>query len=143
MRPGDEDTLVIEPDATELSYASSRNEAPTMALGVSDNRADYSFQVSGVSDQPGSTLNLGLPPEGGNLNLQYVGATATSSVNLKLTRSSEQGVQVFDHNAIPLVGGDSAQLQFGTWTNTSQGIPLVVTKAGVRSTQTLTDQQPG
>ncbi len=63
-----------------------------MALGVSDNRADYSFQVSGVSDQPGSTLNLGLPPAGGNLNLQYVGATATSSVNLKLTRSSDQGV---------------------------------------------------
>jgi hypothetical protein len=143
MRPGDKNTLVIEPDATELSYTSSRKEAPAMTLGVSDNRADYSFQVSGVSDQPGSTLNLGLPPEGGNLNLQYVGATTTSSVNLKLTRSSEQGVQVFDHNAIPLVGGDSAQLQFGNWTNTSQGIPLVVTKGGVQSTQTLTDQQPG
>jgi hypothetical protein len=143
MRPGDKDTLVIEPDATDLSYTSSRKETPTMALGVSDNRANYSFQVSGVSDQPGSTLNLGLPPEGGNLNLQYVGAATTSSVNLKLTRSSEQGVQVFDHNAIPLVGGDSAQLRFGNGTDTSQGIPLVVTKDGVQSTQTLTDQQPG
>ena len=98
---------MVEPDATQLSYTSSRNESPTITLGVSDNRADYSFQIAGVSDQPGSTLNLGLPAEGGNLNLQYVGATATSSVNLKMTRSSEQGVQVFSHDAIPLAGGDT------------------------------------
>ena len=133
---------MVEPDATQLSYTSSRKESPTLTLGVSDNRADYSFQIAGVSDQPGSTLNLGLPPEGGNLNLQYVGAAPTSSVNLKMTRSSEQGVQVFNHNAIPLAGGDIAQLQFGNWTNTSQGIPLVVTHDGQQSTQTLADQQP-
>ena len=70
LRPGDKDTLVIEPDATQLSYTSSRTESPTLTLGVSDNRADYSFQVAGISDQPGSTLNLGLPPEGDSLNLQ-------------------------------------------------------------------------
>ena len=77
MRPGDKDTLVVEPDATKLSYTSSRKESPALTLGVSDNRADYSFEITGVSDQPGSTLNLGLPPEGGNLNLQYVGAAAS------------------------------------------------------------------
>ena len=143
MRPGDKDTLVVEPDATQLSYTSSRKESPALTLGVSDNRADYSFQITGVSDQPGSTLNLGLPPEGGNLNLQYVGAAATSSVTLKMTRSSPQGVQVFDHDAIPLAGGDMDQLQFGNWTNTSQGIPLIVTHDGQHSTQTLADQQPG
>ena len=76
IRPGDKDTLVVEPDATQLSYTSSRKESPALTLGVSDNRADYSFQIAGISDQPGSTLNLGLPPEGGNLNLQYVGAAA-------------------------------------------------------------------
>ena len=76
---------------------------------MSDSRADYSFQIAGVADQPGSTLTLGLPPEGGNLNLQSVGAAVTSSVNLKMTRSSEQGVQVFTHDAIPLAGGDRAQ----------------------------------
>ncbi len=142
MGPGDKDTLVIEPDATQLSYTSSRTESPTVTLGVSDNRADYSFQVAGISDHPGSTLNLGLPPEGGSLNLQSVGAATTSRVKLEMTRSSEQGVQVFNHNAIPLVGGDMAQLQFGHWTNTSQGVPLVVTHDGQESTQTLTDQQP-
>jgi hypothetical protein len=140
IRPGDKDTLVVEPDATLLSYTSSRKESPALTLGVSDNRADYSFQIAGVSDQPGSTLNLSLPPEGGNLNLQYIGAVQASSVNLKLIRSSPQGVQVFAHSAIPLTGAGMAQLQFGNWTNAIQGIPLVITHDGRQSTETLTDQ---
>ena len=140
IRPGDKDTLIVEPDATQLSYTSSRTESPALTLGVSDNQADYSFQLTGVSDQPGSTLNVGLPPEGGDLNLQNVGTALASSVNLKMTRSSPQGVQVFDHNAIPLAGADIAQLQFGDWTNASQGLRLLVTHDGQRSTQTLADQ---
>ena len=140
MRPGDKDTLVVEPDATKLSYTSSRAESPTLTLGVSDNQADYSFEIAGVSDQPGSTINLSLPAEGGSLTLQNVGAAQASSVNLKMTRSSQQGVQVFRHDAIPLAGGDIAQLQFGNWTNTNQGIPLVTTHNGQQSTQTLANQ---
>jgi hypothetical protein len=140
IRPGDRDTLVIEPDGTQLSYTSSRKETPSVTLGVSDTRADYSFQVAGVSDQPGSTLNLSLPPEGGSLTLQNVGAASTASVNLKMTRSSEQGVQVFNHDAVPLDGGDPAHLQFGNWTNSSQGIPLVISHDGQQSTQVLNDQ---
>lgn len=143
MRPGDRDTLVIEPDATRLGYTSSRRESPIITLGVSDTRADWSFVVSGVSDQPGSTLNVGLPPEGGKLNLQYVGAAEATSVNLKMTRSSEQGVQVFGHNAIPLSGVETDQLQFGNWTNPDQALPLVITRDGIQSTQDLADQQPG
>jgi hypothetical protein len=98
--------------------------------------------VAGVSGQPGSTLNLGLPPEGGNLDLLNVGATTTSSVNLRMTRSSELGVQIFDHDAIPLAGADRAQLQFGNRTNASQNIPLVVTYNVQQSTQALADHQP-
>ena len=124
-----------------MSYSSSRKESPTLALGVSDNRADYTFRVAGISDQPGSTLNLGLPPEGGDLNLQNVGVALSSSVNLTMTRSSEQGVQVFNHDGISLAGGELAQLQFGSWTNTNQSIPFVTNQDGRRSTQTLNDQQ--
>ncbi len=142
IRAGDKDTLVLEPDATQLSYTSSRQEIPTLTLGVSDTRADYSFQLAGVSDQPGSTLNLGLPPEGGNLNLQNVGTASASSLNLTMTRSSPQGVEVFHHDAIGLTGGDSAQLQFGNWTSPSQGIPFIITHNGHQSAQTLADQPP-
>jgi hypothetical protein len=57
-----------------------------------------------------------------------------------MTRSTEQGVQTFNHRAIPLSGGDSAELQFANWTNPNQGIPLVTTHNGQRTTQTLNNQ---
>jgi hypothetical protein len=143
VHQGDKDILVVQPDATKLSYTSSRPESPTLKLGVSDKQADYSFAISGVSDQPGSTINLSIPAEGGSLSMDNVGSTGVSTLNLRMTRETEQGVQVFRHDAIPLAGGDKAELQFGNWTNPSQGIPLITTHTGQRSTQTLTDQQTG
>jgi hypothetical protein len=57
-----------------------------------------------------------------------------------MTRSTEQGVQSFRHNAIALTGQDTVDLEFGNWTSPSQGIPLVTTHNGQQSTQTLTNQ---
>jgi hypothetical protein len=140
MHPGDKDTLTVDPNATTLTYHTTRAQSPTIQASVSDTRAHYAFVIAGVSSQPGSTINLHVPAEGGSLIINNAGSTGTSSVNLQMTRSTEQGVQVFRHNAVPLAGGDTAELQFGNWTNTSQGIPLVTTHNGQQSSQTLTNQ---
>ena len=142
INPGEKDVLVAEPDATKLSYTSSRSEQPTISLAVSDERADYSFTVDGVSDQPGSTIKLSLPAEGGSLSMDNVGSTGVSTMSLKMTRSTQAGTQIFRHDAISLAGGDTAALQFGNWTNPNQGMALLTTHNGQRSTQTLSDQ-PG
>ena len=81
------------------------------------------------------------PPEGGSLIIDTTGSTAASSVNLQMTRYTEQGVRVFSHQAIPLSGGDTAEVQFANWTSPSQGIPLVTTHNGQKTTQTLTNDQ--
>jgi hypothetical protein len=81
VRPGEKDTMVAEPDGTGLRYSSSRSESPTIQMGVSDNQADYAFALSGVADQPGSTVSLGLPAEGGSLSMQDQGPVPTSKVN--------------------------------------------------------------
>jgi hypothetical protein len=140
MTPGDKDTLTLDPNATRLTYHTTRAQTPTIQASVSDTRAHYAFVISGVSSQPGNTIDLRVPPEGGSLIISNSGSTGTSSVNLQMTRSTEQGVQHFSHSAVPLAGGDTAELQFGDWTNTSQGIPLVTTHNGQQSTQTLTNQ---
>jgi hypothetical protein len=140
MQPGEKDTLVAEPDATKISYTSSRSESPTLKVAVSDTQADYAFEVAGVSDQPGSTLNLSLPAEGSSLTMQNVGATRASTISFKMTRSSEQGVQTFSHPDITLAAGDTAQLQFGNWTAANQPIPLTTTHNGQQSTQALSNQ---
>ena len=140
MHPGDKDTLTVDPNATKLTYQTTRAQSPIIQAAVSDTRAHYAFAIAGVSSQPGSTINLSVPPEGGSLIISNVGSTGSSSVNLQMTRSTEQGVQQFRHDAIPLTGGDTAELQFGNWTNPSQGIPLVTTHNGQPTTQTLTNQ---
>jgi hypothetical protein len=122
-------------------YSTTRAQSPTIQASVSDTRAHYAFVIDGVSNQPGSTINLRVPAEGGSLIITNVGSTGASSVNLKMTRETEQGVRTFSHNAIPLMGADTAELQFGNWTNNSEGIPLVTTHNGQQSTQRLTNQQ--
>jgi hypothetical protein len=139
MQPGDTDSLTAAPYATKVSYTTSRAKPVTVELGVSNKQADYGFVVSGLSAQPGGTITLGLPAEGGSLSMAN-SAGSSSNVSFEMTRYTKQDTRVFRHNGIPLVGGDTAQLQFGNWTNTTQGIPLATTHKGQRSTQTLTDQ---
>jgi hypothetical protein len=143
MKPGERDTLVVEPQATSLSYTSSRAESPNLEVGVSDHGADYAFELDGVSDQPGSTIELALPTNDHGLTMHNVGSAGTSEVNFKLTRYTEQGTQSFSHKAIALPAQATATLQFGSWTNPNGGIALVTTHDGQRTTQTLTNQTTG
>jgi hypothetical protein len=139
VRPGDRNRLTVAPDATKVSYTTSRAQSSTLEVGVSDSRADYSFVISGVSTQAGGTINLSLPAESGSLSMNIAG-TQASKINLTMTRDTRQGRQVFSHRAIALAGSDTAQLQFGNWTGAPQAIPLVVTHDGHQSTELLSDQ---
>ncbi len=140
MNPGDQDKLVIRPDATQLSYTTSRPESPAIDVGVSDTSADYAFEIGGVSDRPGTTLNIALPAEGGSLRVQTVGPDTGSTVSFGMRRETEQGVQTFQHKSISLAGGDSADFEFGSWKGTGQDIPVITTHSGQQTTQLLTNQ---
>jgi hypothetical protein len=142
LKRGDKDILVVEPDATKISYTRSRSESPTVKVAVTDTGAEYAFEIAGLSDQPGSTFNLSLPPEGGTLNWEDVGAARASTVNFKMTRSNERGVQTFNHSGIALAAGSTAQIQFGIWTTSSQAMPITTTNNGQQSAQTLNNQGP-
>ena len=77
MHPGDQDTLTVDPNATKLTYHTTRAQSPTIQAAVSDTRAHYAFVISGVSSQPGSTINLSVPPEGGSLIITNAGSTGS------------------------------------------------------------------
>jgi hypothetical protein len=143
VHPGDKVSLAVAQNATKLSYTTSGAGSPTFQLGVSNNQAAYAFVVGGMSPQPGSTTTFGLPAEGGDLTLEQVGSARASAVNLKMTRYTKQGPQVYSHDDISLLGGDTAELRFGNWTTTGQTIPLVTTHNGKHSTQSLGDQANG
>jgi hypothetical protein len=140
VRPGEKDTLVEQPDGTGMRFSSSRSQFPTLQLGVSDDQADYSFAISGLSTQPGSTASLSLPAESGTLGVSTTGSGQASNVNLQMTRYTAKGLQTFNHNGISLGTGDTADLQFGNWTGAGQAIPLITSHDGQRFTQSLSNQ---
>jgi hypothetical protein len=140
MSPGGSAALTAAPSATKVSYTGSQAGSPTFDIGVSDKQADFSFSVAGVAAQPGGTISFNLPAEGASLSMANEGSTAASNVDLSMTRYTPQGNQNFSHTGIALAGGDTAQLQFGNWIDTSQGMQLVTTHDGQQSTQTLSNQ---
>ena len=139
LQPGETDTLVAAPDATQLTYKASSAQTPTIDLGVSDSKADYSFTISGETDQPGSTVKVGLPREAGTLSLDTGGSTGTTTLDLAMTREDEKGVLNFKHKGIALASGDTASLQFGSWSADGDPIPLVLSTGGTQTTEMLTD----
>jgi hypothetical protein len=138
LEPGDKDTFVFEPDATKMSYVSSRSESPTISLGFSDDTADYEFTVTGVSDEGGSTLNLALPLDSTDFTVDP-GGTGSSTVALEMVKLDSQGKQEFKHDGIALTGDDSATLKYGDWSN-GEPLQLVVTRGGTPTNQTLDDE---
>jgi hypothetical protein len=140
LDPGDVDTMVVAPYATELSFTSNHPETPELELGVSDESADYLFTLKGASDQAGSTIKVGLPQEGGVLDIDAGSSTGTSTFALTMDREGDDGTLHFSHAGLALDAGDRAQLQFGAWSADGDGIPLVTTHAGTSSTIVLTDE---
>ena len=134
--PGERDTLTVDPAAAQLSFTSPRPETPAITVGVSDARADYSFELTGLSEGAGGTINLAIPAEGATLDIATVGTTST--VGLKMKRETERGTQNFQAKPVVLVSGDRATLQFGQWTDPAQAEPLAIVHGG--ATSTLTDK---
>ena len=139
LHPGETDTLVAAPDATQLTYKASSAQTPTFDLGVSDSKADYAFTISGEADQPGGTVKIGLPREAGTLSIDTGDSTGTATLDLAMTREDETGVLNFKNHGIALASGDTASLQFGSWSADGDPIPLVLNHGGTQTTEMLTD----
>jgi hypothetical protein len=141
IAPGDRDSLVVQPDVSRLLYRTSRAAGNVAVdVGVSDEQADYAFDIGGVSVSSGSTFLVDLPREAGTLTLEQVGSSPVSNAVFHLQRDGAQGVQTFRNDAIPFGGGDTAQFQFGGWTGPSGEMPLNMTHLGHETTRTLVNQ---
>jgi len=140
MRKGDKDTVVADKDGGTVSYATTRSKPFTVRVAASDRGANYAVELSAVSQPDHRMARLRLPAETGSLFVDRTKAKGGSAVNLSLTRSTPHAIQTFIHNGIKLQSADSAELQYGKWTQTSQGIPVVTTYKGRQSTLILSNQ---
>jgi hypothetical protein len=73
----------------------------------------------------------------------FCGKVASNPLSIKATgRATTEEIALTggDTNHANPTAGDMARLKFGGWTTTAEGIPLVTTQGGHRSTETLSDQ---
>ncbi len=140
LQPKEKDTLDIGADATHWTYSASSVQSPEISLGVSDDSADYTFDVKGDSVPAGGTTSIDLPGEGGTLTLGTAKSAGKGNFTMAMERDDTASGQVskFSHSGISLAGGDMAELQFGQWTDGAP-IPLVITQGGTQHTESLSD----
>ncbi len=137
LEPGQQDTLVVGPSATTLSYASNRGTTPSLSIGVADQTADYTFDLATQGLSVGGTLNLGVPLDGSGLQMGTTGSSTDAHINLDLSRSDDQGQLDFSHTDIRLSPADTNQLQYSGWANATDPIPLLTTHDGATTTAAL------
>ena len=140
LHPGEKDTLDIGADATKWSFQSSQEQMPDIGLGISDDTADWTFDIKGDQVPANSTINLGLPDEGGSMTFGTAAGAGQGSFSLAVDREDGSGVTTFAHSGIQLSGGDTAALQFVSW---QKGRPMqldVSQGGGAPQSQSLSDQ---
>jgi hypothetical protein len=142
LHPGEKALLTFTADAAKVSFKADQPQTPSILLGVSDTSADYEFTVDGLTAAAGSTTNLGLAAEGGNMIVSTSGGAGSNTYALSMKRESDQGVQLFKNGHIDLTGSDTADLQFGATTDLTGPVALVTTHNGQTTTANLAEQAP-
>ena len=139
VSPGEKDVISVSPDDTNVTFQSSKTEAPEFVFGQSTDAADYNMNIKTAADGAGGTYHLGIATNGQSLNLD----TGKTSGNyaFDLERDDANGsVNYFSHEAIHLDSGDAVKIDYGNWDSSSATIPMSITKNGQTQTQQLSDQ---
>jgi hypothetical protein len=130
LEPGQRDTLTLAPgpDGGSVSYETKYDESPSIVLGLETSGADYSFTVEGAQMKGGGTITVSLDGLKERLKIAVVGTKAPGSYYVEMTRTDDDDELTFSKDAVELAPGDSAYLDFGSWTTDRSTVPLGIDK---------------
>jgi hypothetical protein len=142
VQPGEVDTLKATVDAEKVEFSPSEEQSPSIEVGISTEKEDWTFTVNGDVIPAGATDTIDLPIDGDTMTVSTAGSADPSEVSLAVERIDDNGEQHFSHDGISLDDGDSAALKYGGWTDGAT-MPLTVNHAGQSETQQLRDEAQG
>ena len=130
LEPGQKDTLTLAPGKTggSVSYETRSDESPSIVLGLETSGADYAFTVEGAQMKGGGTITVSLDGVKEQLKIAVIGTKAPGSYYVEMVRTDDDDELTFSKDAIELAPGDSAYLEFGSWTKDRTTVPLGVDK---------------
>ncbi|MFN8039997.1 MAG: hypothetical protein U0Q07_12375 [Acidimicrobiales bacterium] len=122
--PGQVDEATFDPARGQITYATKRDEAPTIGAGFSAEGADYAFAIGGVDLPDGGSVSATLDQAAGTFAIRNEG-DATGSYALGMSRIDEAGEQTFTDPGFDLPAKASVALAYRDWS--SKGDKLRVT----------------
>lgn len=141
LRPGQTDTLTLDPAGTGLSYTSTTTQRPTFQLGVVQPGESHAFTVSKNRVPADGTFTMGIDATAGQLNVQTTGARAGGTYDLAIKRLTTDGTQTFTHDNVATGKGASSSVDYGAWQSANQKIALKsVSPSGTEHTRQLANQ---
>ena len=140
VSPGEHDTITVSPDDSNVTFSSTKSEAPHFVFGLSTSAADFSLDIKAAADGANGSYHMGLASDGKSMTLDTGQSAGTYGFDLERDDASTGNVNNFTHSGISLGAGDNIKINYGSWDSTTASIPLSITQGGSTHTEQLSDQ---
>ncbi len=124
LDPGQQDTLILSPDGTTLSYQTESSESPIIVLGVQLDGADYEFEIMGVDVVGGGAINVSLDTKEGLILIDTDGTETAGEYALAMTRYDDDGEESYEGDGIVLEPTDLMYIYYGKWSGNGGTLEL-------------------
>lgn len=121
LDPGQVDTITFSGGSDHVTYTTSGAETPVVELGLTLDGKDYLFEVTGVAETTGVTIDLKADVPAGKLAVKINSADGNASYAVKVHALSTDDV-VFGHQGNTVSSTATVWLDYGTWAG--QGMPM-------------------
>lgn len=121
LDPGQVDTIIFAGDSDHVAYTTTGAETPVVELGLTLDGTDYLFEVTGVAETTGVTIDLKVDVPTQKLAVKISSTDGSASYGLKVHALSSGDV-VFAHQGNTVSSTATVHLNYGTWAG--QGTPM-------------------
>ena len=121
LDPGQVDTIIFAGDSDHVAYTTTGAETPVVELGLTLDGTDYLFEVTGVAETTGVTIDLKVDVPAQKLAVKISSVDGSASYGLKVHALSSGDV-VFAHQGNTVSNTATVFINYGTWAG--QGTPM-------------------
>lgn len=121
LDPGQVDTITFAGGSDHVAYTTSGAETPVVALGLTLDGTDYLFEVAGVAETTGVTIDLKVDVPTKKLAVKISSTDGSAAYGLRVHALSAGDV-VFAHMGNTITSAATVYLDYGTWAG--NGTPM-------------------
>jgi hypothetical protein len=145
MTANTNDQITIASDGTRINYLSNEAKEVTMEVIVeeTDTDQDWHFQVQGTDIGSGQMVTATADLDQDKLIIDNSRASG-GEYDIQIVRFNATGVQTFTDTAITIAAGDSHAIDYGSWDDSTNTVPLEIDEqsdGSVDQTVTLGKQE--